>query len=261
MWMVSSGHRLKYGFFRILVTIWSVGSVLIMSSAIIAPVLWHFVWMRHKKKALQWWFQRQSLRLWHESERIRNDIFQEIFVIRRYLESSFHNNNPAPNDVQDCLDRVERLQKSLSLLNHQLCPAYVEESLPLAIQSLLNEWQLSQPELQVETKLPTEWNLESFERSYTILMILDALLKIVLSTSLQNPCLLVSLKADHYEANLVVRVHNSDTLKLFSVLQVRELAYIYHSFQWLTSGQWGLQKDGGALIWCFRWKFGRSDKL
>lgn len=235
--------------------------MLIMSGAIIAPVLWHFVWIHRKKKALQWWFQQRSLQLWHESEKIRNDIFQEMFVIRRYFESSFHSNDADPNDLQNCLDRVERLQKSLGTLNHQLCPAYVEESLPLAIQSLLNEWRLTLPKLQIETELPTEWNLESFERSYTILTTLDELLKIVLSTSLANPCLSVNLQANHHWANLVVRVHDPDTLKLFSMLRVRELTYIYQSFRWLTSGRCFFQKDGGDLVWCFRWRFDAGGKL
>jgi hypothetical protein len=240
---------------------WSVGNVLIMSGAVIAPVLWHFVWMHRQKKALQWWFHQQSLQLWHESERIRNDIFQEMFVIRRYFESSFHNNDSTPNDLQDCLDRFEWLQKSLDTLNHQLCPAYAEECLPLAIQSLLNEWQMTLPKLQIETELPTEWNLESFERSYTILTTLDELLKIVLLTSLENPCLSVNLKANHHWANLVVRVHDTDTLKLFSILKVRELNYVYQSFRWLTSGRCFFQKDGGDLVWCFRWKFDANGKL
>ncbi|MBW4517986.1 MAG: hypothetical protein KME11_22525 [Timaviella obliquedivisa GSE-PSE-MK23-08B] len=235
--------------------------MLIISGAIIAPVLWHFVGMHRKKRALQWWFQQQSLQLWYESERIRNDIFQEMFVIRRYFESSFLNNDSAPNDLQDCLDRFERLQKSLDTLNHQLCPAYIEESLPLAIQSLLNEWQLSLPILQIETELPTEWNLNSFERSYTVLTTLDELLKIVLSTSLANPCLLVNLQADYHWANLVVRVHDTDTLKLFSILKVRELTYVYQSFRWLTSGRCFFQKDGSDLVWCFRWRFDVSGKL
>jgi hypothetical protein len=235
--------------------------VLILSGAMIAPILWHFILIHQRRKALQWWFKQQSRKLWNESERIRNDMLQEVFVIRRHFESHREQEAIAPKDFQDCLVRFEKLQASLGILNHQLCPDYADECLPLAIQALMQRWQLSIPTLHLNLDLPTEWQPTSLEQNRVILITLDELLKIATLSSLINPHLSIDLSADSHGGILKMRLQNVDMLTRSKIIHSKELMYVYRSFQWLVSGHYSVQEQRNAIAWCFRWQFDVSGKL
>jgi hypothetical protein len=235
--------------------------VLILSGAMIAPVLWHFILIHQRRIALQWWFKQQSRKLWNESERIRNDMLQEVFVIRRYFESHREQEAIAPSDFRDCLARFEKLQASLGLLNHQLCPDYADECLPLAIQALMQRWQQCVPTLRLNLDLPTEWQPTSLEQNRVILITLDELLKIATSPPWINPHLSIDLSTDAHGGNLKVRLQNVDMPTKSQIIHSKELIYIYRSFQWLVSGHCSVQVQRNAIAWCFRWRFDVNGKL
>jgi hypothetical protein len=243
------------------VTTWSVENVLILSGAVIAPVIWHFILIHQRRKALQWWFKQQSFKLWNESERIRNDILQEVFVIRRYFESHLHKDASPDQEFQDCLERFEKLQKSLGILNHQLCPDYGDESLPLAIQSLTKRWQSASPNLHLTLDLPTQWQPTSLAQNRLILTTLDELLKIVSPATLTHPQLSIRLAANTHGGTVEVRLQNINLEEKSRIIHSSELIYVYRAFQWLMLGQSSVQAERKALIWRFRWQFDVNGKL
>jgi hypothetical protein len=243
------------------VTIWSVENVLILSGAVLAPVIWHFILIHQREKALQWWFKQQSLKLGHESERIRNDILQEVFVIRRYFESHLHKDGSQEQTFQDCLERFEKLQNALGILNHQLSPDYGDESLPLAIQSLARRWQSPVPTLHLTLDLPTEWQPTSLEQNRLLLHTLDELLKIINPATLTNPYLSIRLYANTQGRSLEVRLQNINPDEKFQIIRSNDLIYLHRVFQWLMPGRSSVKEERNDLIFCFRWQFDVDGKI
>ena len=83
--------------------------------------LWLLLCNLRTQKALQWWFQRQSIHLSHEAEKIRDGLLQEAFTIRRSLELSLGENGyNSVTQSQDWLNKIEKFHNSLQQLSDRL---------------------------------------------------------------------------------------------------------------------------------------------
>ena len=181
-------------------------------------------------------------------------MLQEMFTIRRGLELSLIGNAGASAQESSVwLSQIEKLHSSLESLSNDLSPLYLEESLPLALQSVLEARQIS-PKLTLS--LPTQWHYESPERSRVILTAFHELLSIAKldrATSLQ-----VELRTEAGWSQLTVRMIYADALTAKEVHRSQEAIYLSRSFRYLVAGHCFFQREGQMLNWVFRWKSSRK---
>lgn len=214
---------------------------------------WFLQFYFRTQQALQWWSRRQSMYLFHESQKIRDGLLQESFTIRRSLECSLEDNTAlSAHRSKDWLNQVEKFHYSLEQLSDRLFPAYIEEGLPLAIQFIIETWQKAHPQFKFELDLPIYWRQEPSDRSLIIVRVLDELLKITLS-EMTEISIFISLKLQSDVGELIVQTFYPDQSTLISSCAVKDLEYLSQSFQFLTSGQCFYRTKDFSLSWYCRW--------
>ena len=223
-------------------------------TACIFSVVWLIVSYFRAQRALQWWYHRQSIQLRYQAEKIRDELLQESFTIRRNLELSLV--DPVRNLEkleQDSLLKIEQLHCSLEQLSDCLSPPYIEEDLSLAIQFMLERWRSHDSQLDLKVELPAGWRYESPESIRVILMTLDELLQVSLLPSTATS-LYVNLKLQGDVGELIVQISYPDTATLSNYLKLKDLEYLNQTFRFLTSGACFCRKKNLQVIWIFRWR-------
>jgi hypothetical protein len=203
---------------------------------------------------LQWWQQRQSRWLSCEAEKIRDGLLQESFTIRRSLELSLLNEDSTSTELkQDLLNKMEKFYHSLKQLSDRLSPAYIEDSLLLVIQGVVESWQRCNSNIKIGMEFPTAWRQEPRDRSILILRTLDELLRITSSELVTELSIHISLKQQGNIGELIVHISYPDVLTLDSHWGREDLEYLSQTFQFLTSGQCCRLREELTVVWYFRW--------
>lgn len=222
------------------------------------------------RRALQWWSDRQTCRFFQAAEGIRNGMLQESFTMRRHLELALTNRpETPPPDGQTWLATIEHLHHALKALSDDLSPPYVDDSLPLAIQSKLEAWKLRDSKCCFTWELPASWQHESYERSQIILMALDELFRLML-VNVAGKNLGEGVSEERGKAvtkgSIAVRlssVRDRNELTVQFALPdrwtpapdtARELKYLRQAFCFLTFGECFYRRQPSGLIWYFRWR-------
>ena len=206
------------------------------------------------QQALQWWYRRQSLQLGCEADKIRNGLLQESLAMRRTLELSLEDSIEISDHLgKNLLDKIEGFHYSLDRLVDRLAPPYSEDSLPLAIQYIIESWRKSSSLVTIDIDLPVEWRYEPPERSRVVLMALNELLRIILSECLTPLSIHVSLELQKNWAELRVKISNIDGSIVISDEGLKDLEYLSESFKFLTTGECYYQRQELAEVWYFRW--------
>ena len=206
------------------------------------------------RRALQWWQARQSRQLLSEAEKIRDGLLQESFTIRRSLELSLEDGRSTSTKLsQDLLKKMEKFYHSLEQLSDHLSPAYIEDSLPLAIQGVVESWQTYNSRLKIEIELPTAWRQEPIDRSLVILRVLDELLRITASQLVRELSLQIRLNQQGNLAELIVQIRYPDVSTLVSDWGREDLEYLSQTFEFLISGQCSRRREELTVAWYFRW--------
>ncbi|MBR8838312.1 MAG: hypothetical protein DSM106950_31000 [Stigonema ocellatum SAG 48.90 = DSM 106950] len=220
----------------------------------IVILMWSLKSHNKTQQALQWWFFRQSSKLFLEAEKIRDGLLQESFTIRRNLELlPVDNDELSVNKTQEFLKKTDDFHQSLAELSDRLSPAYLQDSLPLAIECLLEQWLTSHPELYFHIDLPTYWRDESAERSLIILRALEELLRITLPEVLTQISIYISLKELGNVGELTVTITYPDVSTGQTYSSIPELGFLYESFRFLTSGKCFCRSKNLSAAWYFRW--------
>ena len=207
------------------------------------------------QQALQWWSSRQSMKLFQEAEKIRDGLLQESFTIRRSLEMlPVDNLELSFNKTQDCLKQIDQFHQSLVELSDRLFPAYLQDSLPLAIHCLLEPWRASYPHLYFHIDMPACWREESVGCSLTVVRALEELLRITLPEALTQISIDISLEEQENIGQLIVRITYPDTHTLICYSSLPELKFLCKTFQVLTSGKCFYRIKNLTVIWYFCWK-------
>jgi hypothetical protein len=206
------------------------------------------------QRALQWWQQTQSRQLSCEAEKIRDGLLQESFTIRRILELSLLNEDLTSTQLnQDLLEKMENFYHSLEQLSERLSPAYIEDSLPLAIQGVVESWRTCNSNVKIEMDLPAAWRQEPLDRSLLILKILDELLQMSSSEILTELSIHISLKQQGNIGELIVHISYPDVPTLVSYWSKEDLEYLSQTFQFLIAGQCCRLREELTVVWYFRW--------
>jgi hypothetical protein len=221
----------------------------------IVVVLWILVSHHQAQQALLWWNNRQWMRMYQEGEIIRNGLLQESFIIRRYLELSSVNSSESQHQQdQYYLTTIEKFHRLLKELSDYLSPAYIDDSLSLAIGYLLESWKSHTPALNLKLELPTKWHQESHQLSRIILVTLEELLQINLSNISNSVSIFVSLKSQGHMAELMVQLTYSHEPKFTSCSKSLELNYLRRTFKFLTDGECLHYQKDNTQTWYFRWR-------
>ncbi|MBD2135063.1 hypothetical protein H6F47_22260 [Sphaerospermopsis sp. FACHB-1094] len=206
------------------------------------------------QEALQWWSYRQSIKLFGEAEKIRDSLLQETFAIRRSLDVLKIDH---PNLlIQNCYEhtkKIDNFHHSLVQLSDRLCPVYIQESLPLSIQCLLEPWVLSNTHIYFHIDMPAYWQRESLEGSLIILRALEELLRITLRENFTPIAIYISLQLKENTKKLTVRITYSDLSNLTSYSYLPELNYLSDSLEFLMSGQCFYNSSNHRIAWYFCW--------
>ncbi|MBD2346494.1 hypothetical protein [Anabaena subtropica] len=206
------------------------------------------------QKALQWWSYRQSAKLLLEAEQIRDGLLQETFTMRRNLDLLFLDNINLPNDkAQDSLKRIENFHHSLVKLSDRLFPESLQDSFPLAIESLLESWLASNPHIYFHIDMPIYWRYEPGERGLIILTLLEEFLTISLSEISIPTSLYLSLKLKDNTGILTVKITYSQTSSFFVTSGLTELDYLCQTCRLLTSGKCFYHAHDFTISWSFSW--------
>ena len=217
-------------------------------------LMWSLKSHNKTQEALKWWFCRQSSKLFLEAEKIRDGLLQESFTIRRNLELlPVDNVELSVNKTQECLKKTDNFHKSLAQLSDRLFPAYVEDSLPLAIECLLEPWLKSHPDLYFHIDLPAYWRDEPAERSLIVLRALEELLRISLPEALAQISLYITLQEVGNVCQMMVKITYPDVSTEERYSSIPELGYLYESFRFLTSGKCFCRSKNMSAAWYFRW--------
>lgn len=203
---------------------------------------------------MQWWSQRQSLYLQRQAEEIRDGLLQDLFTMRRNLELGVANGvEISAQNCQTWLAQIEKVHHALEQLGNSLSPPYIEESLPLAIQYLLERGKILDAQTHFCLEVPSQWSDRTPEYSRIVLMALYELLRIAMPKSLVEQPLSIRLAARQERGELTVQIVYPDKTKLATFFHLKELKYLSQAFQLLTSGSCACQSQGTTLTWRFCW--------
>ncbi|WP_414550143.1 hypothetical protein [Anabaena sp. CCY 0017] len=227
---------------------------IILVAAYIITIV-YFLKSYHKiQQALQWWSSRQSIKLFLESEKIRDGLLQESFIIRRSLDLlTVKNPNLLTQETQECLHRIDNFHDSLAALSDCLFPASLQDSLPLAIESLLKPWLISHPRLSFYIDMPASWRHEPAERSMIVLRALEELLITSIPEAITQTSIYITLKQQEKLTQLIVKISYPDVSTLIFYSQLPELNYLYKSFHILTGGKCFYMSQQFNATWYFCW--------
>ncbi len=173
--------------------------------------------------------------------------------MRRHLESPV----PSSTETQHKLDKrylesIEKFHDSLKELSDYLYPAYIDESLPLAIQHLLDTWK-NRSSLNVEYELPTEWGDETCERIHLVLMLLEEFLRILVSEVTNNPTVCVKLKQEKTLSELIIEVTNSKESDLTDIKTSDDIFHLSRTVEILLFGKCYRHRRHQTETWYLRW--------
>jgi hypothetical protein len=206
------------------------------------------------QQALQWWSSRQSLKLFLEAKTIRDGLLQESFTMRRSLDLLAQDNlSLTRNNTQEYLKQADNFYYALVQLSDRLFPAYIQDSLPLAIECLMEPWLTSNSHLTFHFDIPAYWRHEPADRSLIVLRALEELLILTLPDVSAPSSIFISLKQQKYIGRLMVKITypNHSTLIFYS--SMKELDYLCESFRFLTSGKCFCRKHSLSIVCSFYW--------
>jgi hypothetical protein len=194
------------------------------------------------------------MKLFVEAEKIRDDLLQESFTIRRNLDLlTVDNLNLSDNKIQECLKQIDNFHHSLVQLSDRLFPASLQDSFPLAIECLLEPWLVSNPQLYFQIDLPLYWRHEPAERSLIVLTALNELLTITLAEVFASTSVFINLKEQKNIGQLIVEITYSNVSTFVLHSRLPELNYLCETFRLLTSGKCFNRTKNMKICWYFYW--------
>ncbi|WP_414575677.1 hypothetical protein [Anabaena sp. CCY 9402-a] len=206
------------------------------------------------QQALQWWSSRQSIKLFLEAEKIRDDLLQEAFTIRRNLDVLTTDNlNLSSNKTQEYLRQIDNFHNSLVQLSNRLFPESLQDSFPLAIECLIEPWLEINPHLYFHLDLPVYWRHEQASNSLIVLSTLEELLTITLPHILTQITICISLKQQKNMGQLNVQISYPDITTFVCHTSLPELDYLCDTFQFLTSGRCFYRTSHHKVVWYLFW--------
>ncbi|BAY08377.1 hypothetical protein [Calothrix sp. NIES-2098] len=220
----------------------------------IITLIWFLFLYRRIQKALQWWSYRQSFKLFLEAEKIRDDLLQDSFTIRRNLDIlSVDNVDFSSNQTQECRQKIDRFHQSLVNLSDRLFPFYLPDCLPIAIGCLLEPWHTSNPHLYLHIDMPVNWRNETEKYNLIVLITVEELLAMTIPEAVMPISIHIYLNQQKNLSILKIEITYPDSPTLTNYSTNPELQYLCDSFCFLTSGKCFRSYQDLRVTWYLRW--------
>lgn len=231
---------------------------------------WSQRWLR-QQSAWQWWHQQRTLQLHGTAESIRNDLLQQTFAFRRYLENTAAERSTTADDMhpqhairrkhepsEQWLEKLQTLHQTLENLSNELSPPFLSDNLPLALNFMVHYRRYTISTLSIDLKLPTDWPFDLSQqgspiKNQLVLSVLTELLTLLLDHRETAQHLRITLHREATTRLLSVDVEDSDTDALQCIAQKPEVRHLQEIFYSLAGGQLALGVEGAALTSCLRW--------
>ncbi|MGC1306442.1 MAG: hypothetical protein WA885_04375 [Phormidesmis sp.] len=215
-------------------------------------------WLR-QRMAWQWWQQQQVLQAHHKAESIRDGLLQQTFAFRRYLEAEAEAiaTQPKAKQTSHWLEQFQTFYQALESLSNELSSPFVADSLPLALQFALKDWQRSHPQTTLQLNLPANWiepEVSSLDQNQTILSIVIELLTLIVPTDSAGQHLQIALGREGSDHTLRLRLTGDEAQTTYEAavqLKIQHLKEIFHS---LTAGRLEIKEEGRGLTSRFSWR-------
>ena len=258
-------------------------------------------WLR-QKLAWQWWHEQQALQLHHQAEAIRDGLLQQTFAFRRYLESAeestavsskensqiHRTGSTATNSAETpsvqlsstqtsstqtssaqtshWLAQFQLFYQSLESLSNQLSPPFVADSLPLALQFVLNDWAGHQSlaqgdscsQAKLDLALPADWPLDAPAKNKVVLSIVTALLGLLTEYKGHPRELRLALRREGALSLLTFNLDGIAPQTVQTIFKSPEIEHLKEIFHNLATGRLEISYAGESLTCQLCW---RQDSL
>jgi hypothetical protein len=205
------------------------------------------------RQAFQWWSKRQFRQQWLESDRIRNGVMQDLFAMHRGMEvSQIQGSDIILQNSKTWLAQAGQIQRSLEKLSHHLAPLFVEDSLPLAIQTIVGDWQ-GKTQHAIEVNVPLDWQASAQEQNQMILSTLVEILQMISCLGAKDRPIQICLEQKANLAELLIQVEGSES-EGKAIARSKEWKYLKRCFHYLTGGQCAYRYRENTLTWCLQWR-------
>ncbi|MEO0987343.1 MAG: hypothetical protein AAFY20_17585 [Cyanobacteria bacterium J06639_14] len=206
----------------------------------------------------RWWHQYQAQMLNQEADLIRNTLLQGMFSIRRQLELACQTQpNAEAFGCESHLARLEELYMLLENLSNRLESTYLRDSLPLALQHVIEPWR---ERIHVKAVLPMSWEQEPVEHTRVLTSLAVHFLQQLVATTPQPQRCDISLKRLGDTKTLTFGSSYAELLSLSSVAKISQaLIPFLETFRLLTQGTYDENSQPQSLTWVLRWTTQTSD--
>ncbi|MEM8613713.1 MAG: hypothetical protein AAGF93_16940 [Cyanobacteria bacterium P01_H01_bin.105] len=209
-------------------------------------------WLR-QRQAWQWWHRRQTDQLHQQAEAIRDDLLQQTFAFRRYLEDTL-TTQPDSAQTEQWLERFQAFYHSLERLSDQLSPPFVADSLPLALQFMVSTWQRSHPGLIIQLSVPADWPEQSAENNPAILSIITGLIELLVPAGGCKHQLQLTLERQNNWCTLTFKQVQTQTANSQPLTDTSEVDHLKEIFRSLTAGRLEVVVDDSELVGQLCWQ-------
>ncbi len=216
---------------------------------------WRQKWLR-QQQAWQWWHQKQAVQSHHTAESIRDGLLQQTFAFRRYLETAgtSQSDHASPEQTHQWLARFQTFYQSLETLSDELSPPFIADSLPLALQFTLKNWQATQAQgtPQIQLALPQNWPTDQSapQQNQSILSIVSALLTLLLPEGHTATQVRLSLSRENRQNTLLLTANYSDR----ATQKQPELQHLKEIFRGLTAGELEISQETSSTTCHLSWQ-------
>ncbi|MBE9066070.1 hypothetical protein IQ260_05330 [Leptolyngbya cf. ectocarpi LEGE 11479] len=205
---------------------------------------------RRRRRAWQWWHQRQTAQLHKQAESIRDDLLQQTFAFRRYLESTLATHADT-DQAEQWLERFQSFYQSLEQLSDRLSPPFIDDSLPLALQFMVQTWQHSHPGLTVKLDVPSDWPGQSVNNNPIILSVITGVIELL--TPVDDYQLQIILERQDNLCTLTFKQENYQATGQKICASTPEITHLKEIFCGLTAGRLDIVTTetglSGQLCW------------
>lgn len=201
---------------------------------------------------LRWWHQYQAQRLNQTADGIRNGMLQDLFAVRRQLEMAcLANEQAAAFGCEHHLAELTRIYDLLAQLSDRLDAPYLQDSLPLSLQHVVQPWQTQIP---ITLELPSFWHPEPVEHTRLLTLFTEDLLNQLATAELKpNDCLIQLTREPDSNAFHCQAAYTKPIAS--TVLEMtHSLNPFLKTFKLFTQGKYEHTAASNTLAWTLHWQ-------
>jgi len=205
------------------------------------------------KQAIHWWQRQTMAKQEANAEMLREGALQELFALRRSLELSLAADPSEAAERQLCwLSSLSQISLSLDQLKQTLHPAYISDSLPLALQSRVERWRRQMPQTQFSLTIPPIWPVNCSYGNWLLLTVLDEMMLFLEPYLIAGATIALGLEHHLLMQKLTINLVNA-SLNGALLGSATTLEHLKTIFEELVTGEWSSQLENEQVLWHLHW--------